>query len=86
LENVRLRFIPQLAKFENLNEDFNVSGNEGVQSGGGGNFKFEDKFAKLEPNNDFDTNSGSITLKSKMNDAKDEDFKFEADDFGPDPF
>lgn len=86
LENVRLRFIPQLAKFENLNEDFNVSGNEGVQSGGGGNFKFEDKFAKLEPNNDFDTNSGSITLKSKMNDTKDDDFKFEADDFGPDPF
>lgn len=87
LENVRLKFVPQLAKFENLNEDFSVSGGYENPAQGGGNFKFEDKFGKMEPNNDFDNNSGAITLKSKMNDAKeDEDFNFKADDFGEDPF
>jgi replicative DNA helicase len=88
LENVRLKFVPQLAKFENLNEDFSVSGGYENPAQGGGNFKFEDKFAgKMEPNNDFDNNSGAITLKSKMNDAKeDEDFNFKANDFGEDPF
>ncbi len=41
----------------------------------------------MEPNNDFDNNSGAITLKSKMNDAKeDEDFNFKANDFNEDPF
>lgn len=87
LENVRLKFVPQLAKFENLNEDFSVSGGYDSPAQGGGNFKFEDKFGKMEPNNEFDNNSGAITLKSKMNDAKeDEDFNFKADDFGEDPF
>jgi replicative DNA helicase len=87
LENVRLKFVPQLAKFENLNEDFNVSGGYENPVQGAGNFKFDDKFGKMEPNNDFDNNSGAITLKSKMNDAKeDEDFNFKANDFGEDPF
>lgn len=88
LENVRLKFVPQLAKFENLNEDFSVSGGYDNQAQGGGNFKFEDKFSgKMEPNNEFDNNSGAITVKSKMNDAKeDEDFNFKANDISEDPF
>ncbi len=88
LEDVRLRFIPQLAKFENLNEDFSVS--MGDEGNGGGNFKFEDQYnKKMEPNNNFDTNSGAITLKSKMNDIPDEedDFNFnKTDNPNEDPF
>lgn len=86
LENVRLRFIPQLAKFENLNEDFSVSMDDGS---GGNNFKFEDQYKKMEPNNNFDNNSGAITLKSKMNDIPDEDddFNFNKNDNpNEDPF
>jgi len=58
LDTVKLKFIPHLAKFDNLDSfDFGEfpSGN-------------------LEPNNDFDAPPGTITRGSKMNDVDDDFF------------
>lgn len=82
LDTVRLRFIAQFAKFDNLDDV---------------NYGFQDDYSanNLQPNTDFDSvqqSGGSIIRPSKFNEEKDDDyddFGFGGgggNDFGPDPF
>lgn len=72
LDSVRLRFIGQYARFDNLE-----SYDESVDAPGGGQMN------PLAANNEFDQ-QGTITVQSKMN-SLDDDFDFNPSD-GDDPF
>lgn len=64
LEDVRLKFIGKFAKFDNLDAfDNNFAGGEGGMS--------------LLPNENFDEETGTFIMSSKMNDADFEDFSNE---------
>jgi len=58
LDSVRLRFIAQFAKFDNMDA-----------------FAFKDEYAanNIQPNTNFDNNTNSITVSSKMNELNDDD-------------
>ena len=63
LENVRLKFIPQYARFDNLDSD---EDDMNPAPGGGG-------MNGMASNNSFDTESSSYTISSKINDGGDDD-------------
>lgn len=71
LENVRLRFVKEYARFDNL-EGFNEAPNFPSES-------------PLPINGDFD-NQGSYTIPSKMNSLKDDDLDFNSLDNDDNPF
>lgn len=71
LENVRLRFVKEYARFDNL-EGFNDTPNFPSES-------------PLPVNGDFD-NQGTYTIPSKMNSLKDDDLNFDSSDNEDNPF
>lgn len=71
LENVRLRFVKEYARFDNI-EGFSESANFPSES-------------PLPTNKDFD-NQGTYTMSSKMNSLKDDDLNFDSSNDEDNPF
>ena len=71
MENVRLRFVKEYARFDNI---------EGFS--GSPNFPSE---SPLPTNNDFD-NQGTYTIPSKMNSLKDDGLNFDSSGDDDSPF
>lgn len=73
LENIRLRFIKEFARFDNLEGGFND------EPGMGG-------FSNLSASNNFDNQSGTYTIPSKMNSLRNDDTDFDLSGPNDDPF
>ena len=74
LADVDLKFVPEFSKFENFDASY----------------AFKDDYSPMNPNHEFENNVNTVTVKSKMDDIKDEetgtDFNFSVETGDDTPF
>lgn len=74
LEDVNLKFVAEFSKFENLDSGYT----------------FKDDYSPMNPNHEFENNVNTLTVKSRMDDIKDDengtDFNFSVENGDEPPF